>query len=54
MHLQIMLQKDNLLLGLQRKKLRLMYREYSGSYESALHRNHWWNGTTATGTDLFS
>ena len=28
-----------------------MYREYSGSYESSLHRNHWWNGVGATGTD---
>ena len=31
------------------KTLRTRYREYSGSYESRLHRNTWWNGTSASG-----
>ena len=32
------------------KTLRVSYREYSGSYESRLHRNNWWNGTSASST----
>lgn len=32
------------------KTLRVVYREYSGSYESRLHRNTWWNGTSASST----
>ena len=28
------------------KTLRITYREYSGSYESRLHFNEWWNGTS--------
>ena len=31
------------------KTLRVRYREYSGSYESRLHYNTWWNGTGASG-----
>ena len=31
------------------KTLRVQYREYNGSYESSLHRNEWWNGTSASG-----
>lgn len=27
------------------KTLRVQYREYSGSYESRLHYNNWWNGS---------
>ena len=33
------------------KELKIMYREYSGSYESVLHYNTWWDGTSASGTD---
>lgn len=33
------------------KVLQIIYREYSGSYESSLHYNTWWNGTSASGTD---
>lgn len=32
------------------KTLRVMGREYSGSYEVNLHSNTWWNGTGASGT----
>ena len=28
------------------KTLRITYREYNGSYESRLHFNEWWNGTS--------
>lgn len=35
------------------KELKVMYREYSGSYESSIHSNVWWNGTGASGTDNF-
>ena len=31
------------------KTLRVQYREYSGSYESRLHANTWWNGSGASG-----
>ena len=31
------------------KTLRVAYREYSGSYESRLHANTWWNGAGASG-----
>ena len=34
------------------KTLRVRYREYSGSYESRLHQNTWWNGTGASGNYL--
>ena len=35
------------------KELKIMYREYAGTYESTLHYNVWWDGTGATGSDLF-
>ena len=33
------------------KELKIMYREHSGSYESALHYNTWWEGSSSVGTD---
>ena len=33
------------------KDIRVRFREYSGSYEISLHGNHYWDGTTATGTN---
>lgn len=33
------------------KELKIMYREYNSSYESALHYNTWWGGSSASGTD---
>ena len=35
------------------KELKIMYREYSGSYESSLHSNSWWDGSSATGSNIF-
>ena len=35
------------------KELKVMYREYSASYESTIHQNAWWDGAGASGTDLF-
>lgn len=32
------------------KTLRVRYREYSGSYESRLHYNTWWNGSGSSGS----
>ena len=34
------------------KAIRVRFREYSGSYEIALHRNHYWDGATASGVNL--
>lgn len=33
------------------KGLQWQAREYSSSYQMQLHKNNWWNGGTATGTD---
>lgn len=35
------------------KQLKIRFREYNDSYEVGLHRNNWWDGTGATGDDLF-
>ena len=34
------------------KELKIRFREYPG-YNVALHRNHWWDGTGASGSNLF-
>ena len=36
------------------KTLKMQGREYSGSYESSLHRNSWWDGSGASGTNNVS
>tara|TARA_B100000965_G_scaffold106202_1_gene87591 strand:+ start:464 stop:2023 length:1560 start_codon:yes stop_codon:yes gene_type:complete len=33
------------------KDIRVRFREYSGSYEISLHGNHYWDGSTASGTN---
>ena len=35
----------------QTKVIRTKFREYNGSYEIVLHRNYYWDGSTASGTN---
>ena len=33
------------------KTIKMQGREYSGSYQASVHKNGWWDGTGASGTD---